>query len=77
VPDEKLRLPIVLRFTRRSDTISAQYSIDEGKTFEAAGSPSTYSSPLPKTLYAGLAITAHDATQLSEAKFRDLRIEKR
>ena len=77
IPDEKLRLPIVLRLARQGDTITARYSTDEGKTFQAAGEPLTFESPLPKTVYAGLAITAHDASQTSEAKFDGLKIEPR
>ena len=73
--DEKLRLPIVLRLTRQGDTITARYSTDEGKSFQAACEPMTFDSPLPKTVYAGLAITAHDASQTSEARFSGLRVE--
>jgi len=38
----------------------------------AAGHPITFYPPLPKSVYVGLAVTAHNAGEVSEAKFRDL-----
>jgi regulation of enolase protein 1 (concanavalin A-like superfamily) len=72
-----LRLPILLRLTRRGNTITAQYSRDEGWSFQPAGPPLTFDPPLASTVYAGLAITAHDENQVSEAKFSGLEIRKR
>jgi hypothetical protein len=72
-----LKLPIMLRLIRSGDTITAQYSTDHGKTFRAAGDPLTFDPPLPKSVYVGLAITAHNANKISEARFRDLQIQRR
>jgi hypothetical protein len=77
IPHAALRLPITLRLTRRGNTLLAHYSQDGGRTFQPAGDPRTFSPPLAKNLYAGLAITAADATQYSQARFRDLSIEPR
>jgi hypothetical protein len=72
-----LKLPIMLRLTRSGDTITAQYSTDQGRSIRAAGDPLTFHPPLAKTVYVGLAVTAHNPNQVSEAKFRGLRIEQR
>jgi TolB protein len=72
---ETLQLPLMLRLTRRGNTITAHYSLDEGRSFQAAGDPILFAPPLAKGVHAGLAITAHDESQVSEAKFRDLKIE--
>jgi hypothetical protein len=75
IPHAALKLPILLRLTRRGNTIAAETSQDGGRSFRRAGDPVRFDSPLPKSVYAGLAITAHDESQISEAKFRDLRLE--
>jgi WD40 repeat protein len=72
-----LKLPILLRLTRRGNTITAQYSRDEGRSFQPAGQPLTFNPPLANTVYAGLAITSHDESQVSEAKFSGLEIHGR
>ena len=63
------RLPILLRLTRRGNTVTRQYSTDEGRTFRSAGPPVTFDRPLPKRLYIGLASAAGDRRQISEATF--------
>jgi hypothetical protein len=70
-----LKLPILLRLTRRGNRITAEYSADNGRRFQPAGDPATFES-LPATAYAGLAITAHDPTRVSEARFRDLQLRE-
>jgi regulation of enolase protein 1 (concanavalin A-like superfamily) len=56
IQDSALKLPIVLRLTRTGDTIRPEYSTDDGQTFQAAA-PVTFTPPLSRTLYVGLAIT--------------------
>jgi WD40 repeat protein len=72
-----LEMPIVLRLTRQGETITAEYSTDQGQTFRTAGDPVTFHPSLPRSVHVGLAITAHNASQISEAKFRGLQIEQR
>jgi hypothetical protein len=72
-----LKLPLLLRLTRRGNTITAQYSRDQGRSFQPAGAPYQFDEPLPETAYGGPAITAHDASQVSEAKSDGLEIRKR
>jgi hypothetical protein len=67
--------PVVLRLTRKGDTITADYSADDGKTFRT-GRPFLFSPPLAKGIYLGLFITANDRSQISEAKFSGLEIRK-
>jgi WD40 repeat protein len=82
--DSAVKMPILLRLIRRGPAIIPQYSMNEGKSFQAAGDPITLSPPLPKTVYAGLAISgktdsqvgAKVESQITEAKFRDLEIRK-
>jgi len=71
-----LKLPIVLRLTRRGDTITREYSTDDGKTFQAAGPPVVFSQPLAKMLHVGLVVTSDDRSEISEAKFSDQAIQK-
>src|SRR5262249_22142291 len=73
--DDQTRLPMLMRLTRRRSTIAAEYSIDAGRSFQPAGTPTTFDPPLPETVWVGLAITAHDPSQITQAKFRDLQIE--
>jgi WD40 repeat protein len=75
LPDRALKLPITLRLTRRGDTVAGFYSWDDGNSFRPAAPPYAFEQPLPETLYAGLAITAHNASRISEAKFAALQIE--
>jgi regulation of enolase protein 1 (concanavalin A-like superfamily) len=77
VPAEQLKLPVLLRLTRQGNILSAECSMDEGKSFQPVGVPATFAPPLPRTLAAGLAVTAHDESKITEAKFSELRIEKR
>jgi regulation of enolase protein 1 (concanavalin A-like superfamily) len=70
-----LKLPMVLRLTRRGDTITPEYSRDDGRHFQSAGAPLTLEETLPPTIYTGLSITSHNPGQITEAKFRDLRVE--
>jgi len=77
IENDKLRLPVVLRLTRQEDTIRAEYSSDHGKSFHPAGDPWTFAPALPKTVYLGLAITAHNVDRISEAKFSGLQVQKR
>jgi regulation of enolase protein 1 (concanavalin A-like superfamily) len=67
--------PFVLRITRKGNTITQEYSQDEGKTFVSATSL-TFDPPLPKTLYVGLAVSAGQRTQTASAQFKDVQIEK-
>lgn len=72
------RLPrgkLLLRLNCRRDEVRAEYSRDGGLSFRPAGKPIRLSPPLHAPVYAGLAITSNDPDQVSEAKFRDLRIE--
>lgn len=71
-----LKLPIVLRLTRQEDTISAEYSMDDGKTFESTGSALRFDPPLAKAITVGLGITSGTRSQTTEAKFSDLTIKK-
>jgi regulation of enolase protein 1 (concanavalin A-like superfamily) len=76
-PIEKasLQLPITLRLTRRGDTLTAEYSTDEGKSFQAVDRY-LFVPPLPKTLHVGLLITADNRTRVSEARFSVPQIRK-
>jgi regulation of enolase protein 1 (concanavalin A-like superfamily) len=76
IDTDTLKPPITIRLTRKGKTITAEYSTDDGKTFQSAGDPFTFEQDLPKTVYVGLAITAHDASQISEAHFSNLDIKK-
>jgi hypothetical protein len=70
-----LKLPITLRLTRRGDTITAEYSVDDGKSFQRVDEYA-YGPPLPKMLYIGLIITSDDRTKISEATFSVPQIQK-
>jgi hypothetical protein len=76
-PPVALRLPITLRLTRRGNEVAAACSRDGGKSFRLIGDPIPFAPPLARGLYVGLAITALDREQISEARFQDLKIEKR
>jgi hypothetical protein len=68
-------VPVTLRLVRKGDTITWLYSIDGGRTFRSPGPPATFSSPLPPTLSVGLAVTARNRDQISEAEFANVRLE--
>jgi hypothetical protein len=71
-----LKTPILLRLTRKGKVITAEYSTDDGKTYKSAGDALTFPDDLPKTVYVGLAITAHEDSKISEAKFSGLEVKK-
>jgi hypothetical protein len=73
---DMLKVPIVLRLTRKGNEITAELSLDDGKTFKLAADPFTYDVALPNRLYVGLAATAHNSSQITEAKFNGLEIKK-
>jgi hypothetical protein len=73
---ESVKLPVVLRLTRRGDKITAEYSKDEGKTFRPAIPAITFNPPLAKTLYIGVAANSGNRFTIGTAKFRDLVIQK-
>jgi regulation of enolase protein 1 (concanavalin A-like superfamily) len=70
-----LKFPITLRLTRRGETITPEISTDGGKTFRA-NRPITFSPPLAKTLYVGLAACSGIRGQLGTARFRDVTLRK-
>src|SRR5262249_39077224 len=71
-----LKTPITLRLTRRGDPITPEYSLDDGRGFHPAGDPVTFDAPLSRRLLVGLAVSAHDEAQMSEARFRGLTVRK-
>jgi DNA-binding GntR family transcriptional regulator len=73
---DTLKVPIVLRLTRRGNQITSELSLDDGQTFTRAPERYTYERDLPRRLYVGLAATAHDSSQITEAKFNGLEIKK-
>jgi regulation of enolase protein 1 (concanavalin A-like superfamily) len=76
IESSDLQTPILLRLTRKGKVITPEYSTDDGKTFKSAGEALTFPGDLPKTVYVGLAITAHEDSKLSEAKFSGLDAKK-
>jgi hypothetical protein len=72
-------LPLVLRLTRQGDSITAEYSLDDGKTFQV-GQTYAFTQPLEKTLFVGLYINAgHDGTSrttISKTQFSGVTIRK-
>jgi hypothetical protein len=77
IPNADLKVPIMLRLTRRGNTVIAQYSKDGGKSFRPADKPLSFRPPLPRTLYAGLAITAGAEGLFTEAKFSGLEVQRK
>jgi len=71
-----LTVPIVLRLTRKGNVITSEFSTDDGKTFNLAADPFTYEAGLPARLYAGLAATAHNSRQVTQARFNGLEVKK-
>lgn len=78
-PASAVPLPILLRLTRTGDTITAEYSVDDGKTF-APGQSYTFAVPLEKSLFVGIYVSAgHDGggrNTLSTARFSGVVIGK-
>jgi regulation of enolase protein 1 (concanavalin A-like superfamily) len=72
--DAVAKAPLYLRLTRQGDKITPEYSLD-GTTFQPGSDPITVSG-LKTELEVGVAHTSHDATRVSEVKFRDVKIEK-
>jgi WD40 repeat protein len=71
-----LRMPLLLRLTRRGDTILAEYARPEDGRFQSAGEPMRFDPPLPKTVHVGLVISAEDSRKISEARFSGLEIKE-
>src|SRR5262249_32916543 len=71
-----LKLPSLPRPTRHGGTIIAQHSTGNRRGHQAAREPRSFAPALPKTLYVGLAVTAHDASKITEARFRGLEVRK-
>jgi hypothetical protein len=65
--------PAFVRLVRKGSTITAFISTD-GTTFTQAGDPKTFDPPLADSLYAGLAITAHNASAVATAQLSDVSI---
>jgi len=76
IPTAQLKMPITLRLTRRGSLVFAAYSRDGGRRFQSAGEPYELNPPVPDTLYAGLAITAHNALKTTRATFRGLELRQ-
>jgi hypothetical protein len=72
VPPTSVSLPIWLRLERRAGVVTA-YTSTDGTNYDSRGTV-TFRPPLSDTLYAGLAVTAHDARGLAEARFQSLDI---
>jgi hypothetical protein len=72
-------MPIVLRLTRQGDTITAEYSTDDGRTFQPGGGR-TFDPSLPNALYVGPMISSghvsETRSQTSRARFDRIEIRK-
>jgi hypothetical protein len=73
---DTLKVPIVIRLTRKGNTLTPEYSLDDGKTFEAAGDAATFEQDLPKTVYVGLAVASRDGAKPTTGRFSGLEIKK-
>jgi hypothetical protein len=71
-----LRAPITLRLTRRGNTVTPEYSIDDSTTFQPAGRPITFDPPLASMLHIGLAITAAHRSAINQARFSIPEVKK-
>jgi regulation of enolase protein 1 (concanavalin A-like superfamily) len=71
-----LKTPVTLRLTRKGRTITPEYSMDDGKTFNPADNPLTFDEELSPTLYVGLALSSHNRAQTSQARFAGLVIKR-
>jgi hypothetical protein len=74
---DRMKLPILLRLTRRGNSVTAAYSQDEGKTFHATPDPAEFNPPLAGRVYAGVAISPTNPYNNSEVWFSGLQIRKR
>jgi hypothetical protein len=72
IPPADVKRPIWLRLERKGASVTA-YTSTDGTNFDPRGIVS-YRPALSATLYAGLAVTAHDASALAEARFQSLEI---
>jgi hypothetical protein len=79
IKNAALKLPIVLRLTRKGDTITPEYSTDDGQTFQADPAV-TFAPPLARTLHVGLVITGGTGfgprDRISQATFSGVEIQK-
>jgi regulation of enolase protein 1 (concanavalin A-like superfamily) len=71
----ELKLPITLKLTRKENTITAEYDLNDGQGFQPASDPITFREALPNTLYVGLAGSSQIRTQTSRTNFSDLVIQ--
>jgi regulation of enolase protein 1 (concanavalin A-like superfamily) len=71
-----LQRPLMLRLTRRGSAFTLQYSTDDGRTFRSAGPTVKFDPPLPSLLHVGLAGTATDRGQISEARFSQIQLDR-
>jgi hypothetical protein len=71
IPAANVKPPLWLRLERRVAVVTA-YTSTDGINFDTRGSVALR--PLADTLYAGLAVTAHDDAGLAEARFQALEI---
>jgi regulation of enolase protein 1 (concanavalin A-like superfamily) len=69
------KMPSVLRLTRQGDTITPEFSVDDGKTFQRARAI-TFPAPLARTLYVGVAVSSGRRTGAGRIQFRDLVIHR-
>jgi hypothetical protein len=69
-----VRLPLTLRVTRRRDTVTGEVSRD-GRRFRPVGRW-TFVPSLAERVEVGLAVTAHNVQQTSEARFEGLAIRR-
>jgi regulation of enolase protein 1 (concanavalin A-like superfamily) len=69
------QLPVLLRLTRHGNTITPEYSADDGKTFQA-GRAITFDPPLANVLDVGLFVTSDDRSQSSQATFSGLEVKR-
>jgi hypothetical protein len=76
IPDADVRPPVVVRLTRRGNTITAEYSLDAGRSFRLAGDPYTFPDFLSRTVYFGLSLSAHDSGKGSEVRFSDVVVRR-
>jgi hypothetical protein len=72
-----LNVPIRLRFTRKGNVVTPEYSTNSGGSFHPAGGPIQFGNPpLPRQFYAGLCLSAHDPQETVRAHFSSVDIKK-
>jgi hypothetical protein len=71
ISDPAFHPPILLRLTRQGDTITPAYSVDDGKTF-VTGRAISFPTPLPRTVYVGVAAASGRRASAGQIQFRDL-----